>query len=54
MAIAGVLMHSVVDFDLQIPAIGVLLIVLAATRPRASAPSAESMKTDSVKPLDYS
>jgi O-antigen ligase len=52
MAIAGVLMHSVVDFDLQIPAIGVLLIVLAATRPRASAPGAESMKTDSVKPLD--
>jgi len=35
MAIAGVLMHSVVDFDLQIPAIGTLLAVLVATRPRA-------------------
>lgn len=35
MAVAGVLMHSIVDFDLQIPAIGVLFAVLTATRPRA-------------------
>jgi putative inorganic carbon (hco3(-)) transporter len=34
MGLAGVLMHSVVDFDLQIPAIGVLFVVLAATRVR--------------------
>jgi hypothetical protein len=34
MAIAGVLMHSVVDFDLQIPAIGTLLAVLVARGPR--------------------
>ena len=35
MALAGVLMHSVVDFDLQIPAIGVLFVVLAASRVRS-------------------
>ncbi len=35
MGLAGVLMHSVVDFDLQIPAIGVLFVVLAASRVRA-------------------
>jgi hypothetical protein len=35
MAVGAVLMHSTVDFDLQIPAIGVLFAVLTATRPRA-------------------
>jgi hypothetical protein len=37
MATVGVLLHSVVDFDLQIPAIGVLFIVLTGTRRRSSA-----------------
>jgi O-antigen ligase len=35
MAMSGVLMHSIVDFDLQIPAIGVLFVVLAASRVRS-------------------
>jgi len=35
MAIAGVLMQSAVEFDLQIPAIAVLLVSLAASRARA-------------------
>jgi O-antigen ligase len=35
MALSAVLMHSVVDFDLQIPAIGVLFVVLAASRVRS-------------------
>jgi O-antigen ligase len=35
MAVAGVLMHSAVDFDLQIPAISVLFVVLLSTRSRS-------------------
>ena len=35
MALSAVLMHSAVDFDLQIPAIGVLFVVLAASRVRS-------------------
>ncbi|MFI5183499.1 MAG: O-antigen ligase family protein [Vicinamibacteria bacterium] len=35
MAMSGVLMHSTVDFDLQIPAVGVLFVVLAASRVRS-------------------
>ncbi len=31
-ALAGVLLHEAVDFDLQIPAISVLFVTLAATR----------------------
>jgi O-antigen ligase len=34
MAVAGVLLQSAVEFDLQIPAIGVLLVSLAASRSR--------------------
>jgi hypothetical protein len=34
MAVAGVLMQSAVEFDLQIPAIAVLLVSLAASRSR--------------------
>jgi O-antigen ligase len=34
-ALAAVLMHSFVEFDLQIPAIAVLFVVLAGMRPRA-------------------
>jgi O-antigen ligase len=34
-AVSSVLMHAFVDFDLQIPAIPVLLVCLAATRPEA-------------------
>ncbi len=33
-ALAGLLMHVFVDFDLQIPAIAALFVVLAAMRPR--------------------
>lgn len=39
-AVAAVLLHAFVDFDLQIPAIPVLLVCLAALRPEA--PRAES------------
>jgi putative inorganic carbon (HCO3(-)) transporter len=38
MAMSGILMHSTVDFDLQIPAIGVLFVVLAASRVRSRLP----------------
>ena len=39
-AVAAVLMHAFVDFDLQIPAIPVLLVCLVAMRPEATPSSA--------------
>lgn len=40
-ALAGVLLHEVVDFDLQIPAVSVLFVILAGAGPRPeSQPSA--------------
>jgi len=39
-AVAAVLMHAFVDFDLQIPAIPVLLVSLAAMRPEKPEPQA--------------
>ncbi len=43
MALAGVLLQSAVEFDLQIPAIAVLFVALGASRSRALRPGAQAI-----------